>query len=149
MSDIEIRRYEVVDTDILRHDNPCPARRCDLPKGHDTPHAEIHPYSGRVLDVWEAPVWTVSDAALKVAHQINRAREEIADAIQSAWLTKATLHSKYRTLTREEDPALYAILRDRDLWPDENDPDNSGFSSDEDDSLREEIVELYNLDGSD
>ena len=149
MSDT-IHRFDTIDLDLLKFDgDPCPVRQCDLGEGHDGSHIEVNPYSGLVYYTWEAEPSFVSDKALQVAHQINSIRDAITEAIEEAEGYYHLVRAENINLKREDDPALYAILHDRDVWPHENPTWDSGFESRLDGDLRAELVDLYELDGLD
>lgn len=142
-----IHRFDTIDLDLLRFDeDPCPVRSCDLGEGHDGPHIEVNPYSGLVYCTWEAEPSFVSDKALQVARRINSIRDAITEAIEEAEDYYHFVRVENINLRREDDPALYAMIHDRDVWPHENPTWDSGFESRLDGDLRAELVDLYNLD---
>ena len=142
-----IHRFDVIDLDLLRFDGEnCPVRSCDLGEGHDGPHIEVNPYSGLVYYAWEAEPSFVSDKALQVARRINSIRDAIIEAIEEAEGYYHLVRAENINLRREDDPALYDILHDRDVWPHDNPTRDSGFESRLDGDLRAELVDLYELD---
>lgn len=145
----EIRRYEVVDTDLLRFDSEdCQAPKCSLWQCHSGPHAEIHPLSGRVFDTWGDgenyfSAENVSDDAMRVINRINTLRDEAIEAIEAADSYKYEVERKYPDLTFDQDPILYGMLHSRDLWPTEGHLTFSGTEDSSEQAIREELVEMF------
>lgn len=143
-----IHRFDIIDLDLLRFDeDPCPVRSCDLGEDHDGPHIEVNPYSGLVYYAWEAEPSFVSDKALQMARRINSIRDTINEAIEEAESYYHFVRAANLNLKREDDPALYAMIHDLDVWPHENPTWDSGFESRLDGDLRAELIDRYELDG--
>lgn len=145
-----IRLWEAVDTDLLRFDSEeCQAPKCSLWGDHYGPHADIHPISGRVFDTWGDGQDSilgprdVSDEVLKVVKEINRYRDEALDAISAAEQIQTEVQLRYSSLSREQDPILYDLLRSRGFWPSEGRLQESGTENDHDKAIREELIEIF------
>lgn len=143
-----IHRFDTIDTDILKYDgDPCPVRHCDLEEGHDGNHIDVNPYSGLVYYAWDANHRAVSNKALKLARQINSLRDAIIEAVDEASTFRHFVLNENINLDYDDDPALYKMIHDFDIWPHINDPSDSGFEGYTDDEIRSELVDLYELDG--
>lgn len=141
----ELRRYEHIDPDMLLNvTEVCSRSRCSLQGGHEGPHAEISPFTGMIYDVWGADRVQVSEAALRVAHQINEARNAAMKALDDADFLRVRLQHEYRTVTKEQDPALRMLLDEYDYWPISSyNLESSGFEAETDEGLRDELMCIF------
>lgn len=141
----ELRRFEIVDPDMLLNvTEECGSRRCSLQEGHEGPHAEIAPLHGRIYDVWGQGGVQVSDEALRVARQINRARDEAISALDEIHFLRVRLHMEHKEIAKEDDPILRMLLDDYEYWPSSAlDLDESGFEAEDDDELRSELLDIF------
>lgn len=141
----ELRRYEQIDPDILlKVTEQCVRSRCSLQNGHKGPHADISPYNGMIYEVWGSDGSQVSAAALKVASQLNRVRDEALEALDEAHFLRVRLQQEYRAVTKEKDPILRMLLDNYDYWPSTScDLDESGFEESTEEGLRDELMRIF------
>lgn len=141
----ELRRFEHTDPDMLLNvTESCSRSRCSLQDGHEGPHAEISPFNGMIYDVWGTDGAQVSAAALKVAHQINEARNEAMQALDDAHFLQVKLLREYETVTKKQDPVLRMLLDEYHYWPNSSyDLESSGFEAETDKGLRDELMRIF------
>ena len=141
----ELRRYEHIDPDMLLNvTENCSRSRCSLQDGHEGPHAEISPFTGMIYDVWGTDGAQVSAAALKVAHQINEARNDAMKALDDAHFLRVRLQHEYQTVTKKQDPVLRMLLDEYHYWPTSSyDLESSGFEAETDEGLRDELMRVF------
>ena len=141
----ELRRYEHIDPDMLLNvTENCSRSHCSLQDGHEGPHAEISPFTGMIYGVWGTDGTQVSAAALKVAHQINEARNDAMQALDDAHFLRVKLQREYQTVTKKQDPVLRMLLDEYHYWPTSAyDLESSGFEAETDKGLRDELMCIF------
>lgn len=149
--DEEPRLWGTVDTDHIApagHDQ-CPFKECSLFDGHDGPHLEAHPHSGRIFGLWEntggvvAPE-EVSHDAVKIVLDLNHARDEALEAIETVLGLRASMRARFADST---DPHVRLLL-DSAIWPkSEHEITHCGTDSGYELLLREELLDILGLNG--
>ena len=149
--DDEPRLWGTVDTDRIApagHDQ-CPFKECSLFDGHDGPHLEAHPHSGRIFGLWEntggvvAPE-EVSHDAVKIVLDLNHARDEAMEAIGTVLGLRASMRERFADST---DPHVRLLL-DSAIWPkSEHEITYCGTDSGYESLLREELIDILGLNG--
>lgn len=147
----EVRLWGTVDTDYVAPAGPdqCPFRPCNLYEGHEGPHLEAHPHSGRIFGLWEntggvvAPE-EVSHDAVKIVLDLNHARDEALEAIETVLGLRASMRARFADST---DPHVRLLL-DSAIWPkSEHEITYCGTEASHEDNIREELLDILGLNG--
>lgn len=151
MSEIDTPRlWGTVDPDLVSTGgDQCAFEPCTLYEDHEGPHIDAHPCSGRVFGVWEntggvvAPE-DVSHDAVKIILDLNHARDEAVEAIETVLGLRASMRARFADST---DPHVRLLL-DSAIWPrSEHEITFSGTESDGEDRIREELIDILGLNG--
>lgn len=131
----------------------CAFTHCTLLPDHDGPHLDAHYISGRVFGIWNnnGPVFgpdDVSDEAIGIVKEVNGLRNKALDAIEAAVHLHMKVSTEYADLTKGQDPILYDLIRSRDFWPSEQNLAFSGTEGSSEEAIREELTDMFVLNGA-
>lgn len=146
----EVRLWGVVDPDYVAApgQSTCPFVRCNLFEGHEGPHLNAHPCSGRIFGLWdnEEDVYTpeqVSQEAVKIVMELNALRDEAIEAIEAVMDYRDEAMSDYANTT---DSQVEMLLSSDSIWPaSQHQIEYCGSEMTQEEEIRKELLDILGL----